>query len=74
MLRVDILMEWANAVAIGKSNTYPDGWVSGENLQRLAEAVIDEEPLPARKWRIMRNIGRRDNDEHINKGHGDASV
>ena len=65
MLRVDILIEWANAVAIGKSNTYPDGWVSGENLQQLAETVIDEEPLPARKWRVMRNIRRRANDGHI---------
>lgn len=64
MLRVDILIEWAKTVAIGKSTTYPDGWVSGENLQRLAEKVMEEEPLPARKWRVMRNFSnRRANDD-----------
>lgn len=45
MISVKDLKLWMEKAAVGRSTTCPDGWVSGEKLSKLAEAVSAKEPL-----------------------------
>lgn len=44
MIKVSDLIEWAQVHAIGRSVSYPDGWISGAALKNLGELVLKEEP------------------------------
>lgn len=45
MIRARDLIDWANRMATGCTLACPDGWISGEDLTALAEAVIDRAPF-----------------------------
>lgn len=44
MIKVSDLIEWAQVHAIGRSVSYPEGWISGAALKNLGELVLKEEP------------------------------
>lgn len=46
MIKVDDLIEWAGQNAIGRSTSYPNGWIDATTLKKLAEQVERSEPLP----------------------------
>lgn len=46
MIRVNDLIEWAKKHAIGRSVSYPDGWVDGIDLITLGEEVVQQAPFP----------------------------
>lgn len=45
MISVTDLLFWAEKAAIGRSASQPRGWVSGDALRELADAVKEREPL-----------------------------
>lgn len=45
MISVEDLRKWADNHAIGRSTSYPRGWVSGKDLQMLSVQVEQNEPL-----------------------------
>ena len=45
MIPVSDLFKWADEHAIGRSPSYPRGWVSGKDLQMLSVQVEQNEPL-----------------------------
>lgn len=45
MISVSDLLKWADEHAIGRSPSYPRGWVSGKDLQMLSVQVEQNEPL-----------------------------
>lgn len=45
MISVSDLLKWADEHAIGRSPSYPRGWVSGKDLQMLSVLVEQNEPL-----------------------------
>ena len=45
MIAVRDILIWAEDHAIGKSSSYPKGWIRGDDLMQLAQAVKDKEPL-----------------------------
>jgi hypothetical protein len=45
MISVSDLLKWADDHAIGRSPSYPRGWVSGKDLQTLSVQVEQNEPL-----------------------------
>lgn len=45
MISVSDLLKWADEHAIGRSPSYPRGWVSGKDLQNLSIQVEQNEPL-----------------------------
>lgn len=45
MIPVSDLLKWADEHAIGRSPSYPRGWVSGKDLQMLSVLVEQNEPL-----------------------------
>lgn len=45
MISVEDLRKWADEHAIGRSPSYPRGWVSGKDLQTLSAQVEQNEPL-----------------------------
>lgn len=55
MISVKDLRAWVEKEAVGRSSTYPDGWVSGDKLSELAEKVSAKEPL---------NYNYRDNPDY----------
>lgn len=55
MISVKDLRHWMEQEAIGRSTTFPDGWISGEKLSELAEKVSAKEPL---------NYNYRDNPDY----------
>lgn len=45
MISVSDLCKWADEHAIGRSPSFPRGWVSGKDLQMLSVQVEQNEPL-----------------------------
>ena len=45
MIPVSDLIKWAEEHAIGRSPSYPHGWVSGKELRMLSVQVDQNEPL-----------------------------
>lgn len=45
MISVTDLLKWADEHAIGRSPSYPRGWISGKDLQMLSAQVEQNEPL-----------------------------
>ena len=45
MIRVRDLTNWAQFNAVGCTLECPDGWISGDDLKALAEAVINRAPF-----------------------------
>ena len=45
MIPVSELLKWADEHAIGRSPSYPRGWVSGKDLRMLSVQVEQNEPL-----------------------------
>lgn len=45
MIPVSDLLKWADEHAIGRSPSYPRGWVSAKDLQMLSAQVEQNEPL-----------------------------
>lgn len=45
MISVEDLRKWADEHAIGRSPSYPRGWISGKDLQILSVQVERNEPL-----------------------------
>lgn len=45
MISVSDLLKWADEHAIGRSPSYPKGWVRGKDLQMLSVSVEQKEPL-----------------------------
>lgn len=46
MISVDNLIKWARQEAIGRSLSYPNGWIPTEALQDLVLKIQDADPLP----------------------------
>ena len=44
MISVDDLIKWANEYAVGRSVSYPKGWVRGGDLLALAKAIESTYP------------------------------
>jgi hypothetical protein len=45
MISVSDLLKWADEHAIGRSASYPRGWISGKDLQMLSIQIEQNEPL-----------------------------
>ena len=45
MISVSDLLKWADEHAIGRSPSYPRGWISSKNIQMLFAEVEQHEPL-----------------------------
>lgn len=45
MIKTMDLIQWAKQNAVGCSASYPAGWIKGEDLEKLARAVIKREPF-----------------------------
>ena len=43
---VNHLQEWANENAIGRSVSFPLGWIDANALRKLADAIEKKEPFP----------------------------
>ena len=46
MISVQDLIKWCEDNAIGRSATYPQGWIGAEALKDLVHLVEMDEPLP----------------------------
>ena len=46
MISVDNLIIWAKEEAIGRSATFPHGWIPIEALKELICNIQDAEPIP----------------------------
>lgn len=46
MIKVKDLIKYIKNHAIGRSVTYPDGWIRGDQLLQIANIVKSQEPLP----------------------------
>ena len=57
MIKVSDLIEWAQVHAIGRSTSFPEGWISGAELRNLGELVLKEEPAHF----CGRFVGNREN-------------
>lgn len=57
MIKITDLIEWAQAHAIGRSTSFPEGWISGVELKNLGELVLKDEPAPF----AGRFVGNREN-------------
>lgn len=44
-ISVSDLQKWIKVTAIGRSSTYPDGWIKGEDLLEFAKQIDSKEPL-----------------------------
>lgn len=56
MIRVDDLKLWAELHAIGRSVSYPDGWISGEDIKSLGALVTMCEPEPCKFIGSRKNL------------------
>ncbi len=59
MICVKDLVAWAIENAIGRSVSYPDGWISSDDLIRLAAQIRTADPLPYR-LSLTNNMPRRE--------------
>lgn len=57
MIKVSDLIEWAQVHAVGRSVTFPEGWISGAELRNLGELVLKDEPAQF----TGRFVGNREN-------------
>ena len=48
MILVKDLVQWANENAIGRSTSYPNGWISADKLMMLVEQIKHTDPMPFR--------------------------
>lgn len=46
MIKVKDLIKYIKNHAVGRSVTYPEGWISGDQLLQIANIVKLQEPLP----------------------------
>lgn len=56
MIRVNDLKQWAELHAIGRSITFPDGWISGEDIKSLGALVTMCEPEPCKYTGSRKNL------------------
>ena len=59
MISVQDLIKWCGEHAIGRSFTYPDGWIQASDLRLLAMQIEREEPL-AFRYSLESNMPRKD--------------
>ena len=64
MIPVSDLLKWADEHAIGRSPSYPRGWVSGKDLQMLSVQVEQNEPLNF-YYSIRSNMPKENEDERL---------
>lgn len=64
MISVEDLRKWADEHAIGRSPSYPRGWVSGKDLQMLSVQVEQNEPLNF-YYSIRSNMPKENEDERL---------
>lgn len=46
MIKVDDLIAWAKDNAVGRSTSYPNGWIEASALKELAWFIDRAEPIP----------------------------
>lgn len=56
MIRLNDLKQWAEFHAIGRSTTFPDGWISGEDIKSLGALVTMCEPEPCKYTGSRKNL------------------
>ena len=56
MIKVSDLIEWAQVHAIRRSVSYPDGWISGEDIKSLGALVTMCEPEPCKFIGSRKNL------------------
>lgn len=45
MIKVKDLNKWIEDHTVGRSRSYPQGWISPEDLMKLAKEVSEQHPL-----------------------------
>jgi len=64
MIPVSDLFKWADEHAIGRSPSYPRGWVSGKDLLVLARLTEGREPLNF-YYTTRGNLPKEEKDDRI---------
>lgn len=64
MISVEDLRKWADEHAIGRSPSYPRGWISGKDLQMLAAQVEQIDPLNF-YYSTRSNMPKENEDERL---------
>lgn len=64
MISIEDLRKWADEHAIGRSPSYPRGWISGKDLQMLSVQVEQNEPLNF-YYSTRSNMPKENEDERL---------